>query len=119
MQRLLIVVGLGIIAGIAALFRNGALTLLGLVPMAFFVTAFAAARSERGALVDIARAVGVGLLGLAVASVFLGVIHLFSQGLPVLTGLKGSLRDIEAIWVAGGFVLGFWLLLGIIIRILR
>lgn len=119
MQRLLIVAGLGVIAGIAALFRNGAITLLGLVPLAFFVAAFASARSERGPLVDIIRAVGVGLLGLVVASVVVAVTHFLSSGVPGLAGLRVSLRDLSAMWVAGGFVLGFWLLIGIIIRLFR
>jgi hypothetical protein len=112
-------VGLGVIAGIAALFPNGAVLMLGFVPLAFFVGAFAAARSHRGALVDITRAAGVGLLGLVVASVVLAVAHLLAPGLPAAAAPRVSPRDLEAIWVAGGFVLGCWLVLGIILRVLR
>lgn len=119
MQRLLILVGLGVIAGIAALFRNGTVTLLGLVPLAFFVSAFAVARSERGALVDIVSAISVGLLGLMVASVVVVATHSLSSSVPGLAGFKALLRDLHAMWVAGGFVLGFWLVLGVIVRLLR
>ena len=119
MQRLTIVVGLGIVAGIAALFGNSYLSTLGLAPLAFFVAAFAAGRSARGVVADIARAMGIGLVGLTTASAFVGVVLLLGQGIPALAVLPISLRTINMIWVGGGFLLGLWLLLGIVIRVLR
>lgn len=109
--RLLLIVAFGVLAGITALLRNSALTLLGLVPLALMSGVFAAATSEKGAVVDIARALGVAVLGLAVATIVVLVPMFAAPNLGV------TVNYLRALWVGGGFVVGAWLLLGVLIRL--
>jgi hypothetical protein len=65
------------------------------------------------------RSIVYGLAALLIGSAFVGLVYLLAQSYSPLQTLGVSLRMVQIIWVGGGLIVGFWFLLGLIVRALK
>ena len=120
LRHLLFAVILGVCIGGTALLRSRAPTIM--IPLALaglYVAAVTAAQDRQTAVVGIARGALLGSLSLASATMLLVIITLVSRYLPNLEILTPSRGAFLGVWSVGGLIIGFWFLLGVLLRVLN
>lgn len=120
MRHFLFAVTLGVcISGVELLPSRAPIIMIPLTFAGLYVAAVTAAHDEHTAIVSIVRGALLGSLSIASAIAFLAIIIFASERLPDLGIPKPPDSTLASVLGIGSLVIGFWFLLGVLLRTFR